>query len=142
MISLFELKEQLNVTKIYDNLVPTERMMKLLEADPYFRIENLDDLDAQITIIAWCLWLRAPNKVGEMEIVKGPHYQKSAVKIRDALKWPRSQIFQVAQRLICVTFSKDWQFDESSTYKVDCNKGEIYVYPALLDDVGLYRDPS
>jgi len=132
-----DLEEQLNVTDIYDNMLVTNRMLNLLEADPHFRIDTVDDPDAIIPIIAWRLWVRAPNDSGQMEIVKGPHYQKSFVKIGDAVKWPRSYIFRIARRLVCITFSKDLDFNENQKYKMDCNKGEIYVYPAFIDDVGV-----
>jgi hypothetical protein len=125
------------VTEIHDNLTPTQRMLERLEADPYFHVDNLNDLDALIPIIAWCLWVRAPDKFGKMEIIKGPHYQKSCVKIRDAIGSPSSFFFRIAGRIICATFSKDLNFNTSSEFKIDCNKGEIYVYPAFLDDVGL-----
>jgi hypothetical protein len=49
----------------------------------------------------------------------------------------RSYFFRIANRLICLTFSKDLDFDENEKYKIDCNKGEIYVYPAFIDEVGL-----
>jgi hypothetical protein len=125
------------VTDIYDNMLATDRMLNQLEADSNFRIETLEDPDAVIPIVAWRLWVRAPNDSGQMEIVKGPHYQKSFVKIGDAVKWPRSYIFRIARRLVCITFSKDLDFNENQKYKMDCNKGEIYVYPAFIDDVGV-----
>ena len=121
---------------IYDNMLVTDRMLNLLEADPNFRIDTVDDPDAIIPIVAWRLWVRAPNDSGRMEIVKGPHYQKSFVKIGDASKWPRSYIFRIVNRLVCITFSKDLDFEENQKYKMDSNKGEIYVYPAFIDDVG------
>ena len=121
---------------IYDNMLVTDRMLNLLEADPNFRIDTVDDQDAIIPIVAWRLWVRAPNDSGRMEIVKGPHYQKSFVKVEDAIKWPRSYIFRIAGRLVSITFSKDLDFNEAQKYKMDCNKGEIYVYPTFIDDVG------
>jgi hypothetical protein len=128
---------ELTVTDIYENMLVTDRMLNQLEADPNFRIETLEDADTVIPIVAWRLWVRAPNDSGRMEIIKGPHYQKSFVRISDALKWPRSYIFRIANRLVCITFSKDLDFDKKQKYKMDSNKGEIYVYPAFIDDVGL-----
>jgi hypothetical protein len=125
------------VTEIYDNLIPTKRMLERLEADPYFQVENLNNPDAVIPIIFWCLWVRAPSENGKMEIIKGPHYQKSSLKIKDAIDSSGSYFFRIAGRVICATFSKDLDFNAKSQYKIDCNKGEIYVYPAFLDDVGL-----
>jgi hypothetical protein len=124
------------VGDIYDNMLVTERMLNQLEADPNFRVETLDNQDAVIPIVAWRLWVRAPSESGKMEIVKGPHYDKSFVTISDALKRPRGYIFRIATRLVCVTFSKDLDFDTFSKYKMDTNKGELYVYPAFIDDVG------
>ncbi len=126
------------MTDIYDNMLVTDRMLNQLEADPNFRIETLEDSDAVIPIVAWRLWVRAPNDSGQLEIVKGPHYQKSFVRIGDAIKWPTSYIFRIANRLVCITFSKDLDFNENQKYKMDCNKGEIFVYPAFIDDVGLF----
>ena len=97
---------------IYENMLVTDRMLKLLEADPNFQIETLEDADAVIPIVAWRLWVRASNNSGQLEIVKGPHYQKSFVRISDVVKWPRSYIFRIANRLVCMTFSKDLDFDE------------------------------
>ena len=125
------------MTDIYENMLVTDRMLNQLEADPNFRIETLEDADTVIPIVAWRLWVRAPNDFRRMEIIKGPHYQKSFVRISDALKWPRSYIFRIANRLVCITFSKDLDFDKKQKYKMDSNKGEIYVYPAFIDDVGL-----
>jgi hypothetical protein len=124
------------VSDIYDNMLVTERMLNQLQADPNFRVETLDDQDATIPIVAWRLWVRAPNQSGKIEIVKGPHYDKSFVSIADAIKRPRGYIFRIGTRLICVTFSKDLDFDANKRYKMDTNKGEIYVYPAFIDDVG------
>jgi hypothetical protein len=126
------------VSDIYDNMLVTERMLNQLEADPNFRVETLDNHDAVIPIIAWRLWVRAPNESGKMEIAKGPHYDKSFITIADATKRPRGYIFRIAARLICVTFSKDLDFDANNKYKIDTNKGEIYVYPAFIDDVGSF----
>ncbi len=126
------------MTDIYDNMLVTDRMLNQLEADPNFRIETLEDSDAVIPIVAWRLWVRAPNNSGQLEIVKGPHYQKSFVRIGDAIKWPTSYFFRIANRLVCITFSKDLDFNENQKYKMDCNKGEIFVYPAFIDDVGLF----
>ncbi len=126
------------MTDIYDNMLVTDRMLNQLEADPNFRIETLEDSDAVIPIVAWRLWVRAPNDSGQLEIVKGPHYQKSFVRIGDAIKWPTSYFFRIANRLVCITFSKDLDFNENQKYKMDCNKGEIFVYPAFIDDVGLF----
>ena len=124
------------MSDIHENMVPTERMLRQLEADPNFNIENTDDPNAVIPIFAWRLWVRAPNQSGKMEIVKGPHYNKSFIKIGDATKWPRAYLFRISKRLICATFSRDLDFDETQKYKLDCNKGEIYAYPAFIDDVG------
>ena len=124
------------MTEIYDNMLVAARMLAQLEADPNFRVESLDNPSALIPIISWRLWVRAPNRSGKMEIVKGPHYDKSFVAITDAIKRPRGYIFRIAKRLVCVTFSKDLDFDENKKYKMDINKGEIYVYPAFIDDIG------
>jgi len=123
------------MSDIYDNMIVTERMLNQLEADPNFRVETLYDPDAVIPIVSWRLWVRAPDRSGKMEIVKGPHYDKSFVTIADAVKRPRGYIFRIAKRLVCVTFSKDLDFDENNKYKMDTNKGEIYVYPAFVDDI-------
>jgi hypothetical protein len=123
------------MSDIYGNMIVTERMLNQLEADPNFRVETLDDPDAVIPIVSWRLWVRAPDRSGKMEIVKGPHYYKSFVTIADAVKRPRGYIFRIAKRLVCVTFSKDLDFDENNKYKMDTNKGEIHVYPAFVDDI-------
>lgn len=125
------------MANIYDNMLVTDRMLDQLEADSNFRIETMEDPNSVIPIVAWRLWVRAPNDSGQMEIVKGPHYQKSFVQIKDAIKWPKSYIFRIASRLVCITFSKDLDFNKTDKYKMDCNKGEIYVYPAFIDDVGI-----
>ena len=98
------------MSDIYDNMLVTERMLNQLEADPNFRVETLGNQDAVIPIVAWRLWVRAPNELGKMEIVKGPHYDKSFITIGDAIKRPRGYVFRIATRLICVTFSKDLDF--------------------------------
>jgi hypothetical protein len=76
------------VPHIYENMFVTDRMLDLLEADPNFRINTLQDPSAEIPMIAWRLWVRAPNNSGQLEIVKGPHYQRSFVRIDEAAKWP------------------------------------------------------
>lgn len=124
------------MTEIHDNLAPTKRMLERLEADPYFHIENLNDLDALIPAIFWVLRVLAPNETGEMEIIKGPHYLKSALKIGNAIDSSGSRFFRIAWRVICARLSEDLRFDAKSEYKIDCNKGEIYIYPASLDDIG------
>jgi hypothetical protein len=59
------------VSDINDNMLVTERMLNQLEADQNFRVETLGNQDAVIPIVAWRLWVRAPNELGKMEIVKG-----------------------------------------------------------------------
>jgi hypothetical protein len=124
------------VTEIRENLTPTKRMLERLEADPYFQVENLNNPDALVPVIFWVLCVRAPNEAGKMELIKGPHYQKSALKMRDAIDSDGARFFRIARRLICATFSNDLGFDAKSQYRMDCNKVDIYPYPALLDDVG------
>jgi hypothetical protein len=133
---LGSIEEPLHVSDIYDNMLVTGRMLNQLEADPNFRVETLGNQEAVIPIVAWRLWVRAPNELGNMEIVKGPHYDKSFITIADAIRRPRGYLFRIATRLICVTFSKDLDFDANMRYKMDTNRGEIYVYPAFIDDVG------
>jgi hypothetical protein len=123
--------------EIYSNLLATDRMIKYLEADKNFRVENLDDLDAVIPMIAWLLWVRARDeKTGQIQFIKGPHYQCSSVKVCDAMRVQRGRFFRIAGRIIFATFSKELEFDETKEYKVDLNNGEIYVYPAFIDSLG------
>jgi hypothetical protein len=42
-------------------LIATSRMLERLEADPYFQVENLNDLDARIPIILWCYACARPT---------------------------------------------------------------------------------
>ena len=98
-------------------------------------VETLDNPDTVIPIVAWRLWIHATNDSGKMEIVKGPHYEKSFITIADAIKRPRGYFFRVAKRLICVTLSKDLDFHENKKYRMDTNKGEIYIYLAFIDNV-------
>jgi hypothetical protein len=83
------------VTEIRENLTPTKRMLERLEADPYFQVENLNNPDALVPVIFWVLCVRAPNEAGKMELIKGPHYQKSALKIRDAIDSDGARFFRI-----------------------------------------------
>lgn len=124
------------MTKIYSNLLATDRMLKRLEADKFFAVANLDDPEAIIPMVAWLLWIRAQDKTGQIQIVKGPHYEYNSVKISDAIQTPKGRFFRVADRIVFATFSKDLEFDEANKYKIDINNGEIYVYPAFIDSLG------
>jgi hypothetical protein len=73
------------MTKIYNNLTITDRTLNKLGSDRYFGVDNLSDLDDIIPMIVWLLWVRAKDNSGEVRIVKGPHYQYTSVKIRDAM---------------------------------------------------------
>jgi len=120
---------------IHDNLIATPRILSVLERDGHFHIENPDDLDAEIPYFAWALLARARGKTGEIEIIKGPHYQHSFVRIRDIQDKPRAYLFRIAGRLICVTFSKDWTFSPDTQFVLDESKGNFYVCPKFIDDV-------
>ena len=124
---------------IHDNLIATARILNVLERDGRFRIENLDDLDAEIPYFAWALLVRSRGKSGETEIIKGPHYQRSFVRIRDIQDESRAYLFRVAGRLICVTLSKDWEFTTNTQFVLDESKGNFYVYPKFIDDVEMPR---
>jgi hypothetical protein len=128
-----DLRGSRGLTEIHDNLIATSRMRERLEADPYFQVENLNDLDARIPIILWVLCVRATDGSGKMQIIKGPHYLKTALKIRDAIDSDGARFFRIARRIICARFSEDLEFDAKSEYRMDCNKAEISVYPVLLD---------
>ena len=69
------------MTKIYNNLLATDRILKRLKGDKHFGLETLDDLDAIILMIAWLLCVRAQDKTGLIQIVKGPHYQLTSIKV-------------------------------------------------------------
>ena len=123
------------MTEIYSNLLPTEKMLKCLEADKHFVVETLDDLDAVIPIFRWWLLARDRDKTGQVQIIKGPYYQCGWIKLGDAMELPKGHFFRVAGRIIHITFSKDLEFDETKEYKIDTNNGEVYVYPAVIDSV-------
>ena len=122
--------------KINENLFASDRMLVLLHGDGHFGASIIDDLDAVIPMIAWLLWVRARDDTGEVRIVKAPHYQLTSIRVGDAMQLERGNFFRIAGGIICATFSKDLEFDESKEYKVDINKGEIYIYPAFIDAVG------
>ena len=124
------------MTEIYNNLVASDRILERFKGDKHFGVENLEDSDAVIPMIAWLLWVRAQDKNGQIKIIKGPHYQCTSVKIGAAMQLQRGRFFRIAGGIIYATFSKDLEFDESKEYKVDINNGEIYVYPAFIDSVG------
>ena len=124
------------MTKIYSNLLATDRMLKRLEADKFFAVKDLEDSEAIIPMITWLLWIRARGKTGQIQIVKGPNYEYNSVKISDAIQIQSGRFFRIAKRLVFATFSKDLEFDETEEYKVDINSTEIYVYPAFIDDLG------
>ncbi len=124
------------MTEVYNNLISTDRILKQFRSCKHFGVENLDDSDATVPMIAWMLWVRAQDKTGQVTIIKGPHYQCTSVKIGDALALQRGRFFRIAEGIIYATFSKDLEFDETKEYKVDINNGEIYVYPAFIDSVG------
>jgi hypothetical protein len=126
-----------NVLKIYDNLAATPRMLKHLESNEHFRIENLDDLNAQIPLFVWCLLARARAKSGEIEIIKGPHYELSTIKIRDTENLSSTYLFRVSGRLICLTISKDLDFDPDNSYELDLSRAEFFVYPTIIDLVDM-----
>ena len=114
-------------------------MLTRLEADKFFAVKDLEDSEATIPIITWLLWIRARGKTGQIQIVKGPHYDYNSVKISDAIQIQSGRFFRIAKRLVFATFSKDLEFDETDEtkeYKVDINSTEIYVYPAFIDDLG------
>jgi len=124
------------MTETYSNVVASERMLTRLKLDPNFRVEELSDSSAVIPIVAWRLWVRATGKTGQMEIIKGPHYQYNDVSIADAVKSSRSRFFRIESHLVCIVFSKDIDFDPTQRYKIDLNYGEIFVCPAFIDEVG------
>ena len=125
------------MTEIYTNLLATEKMLKYLETNKHFEVENIDDLDAIVPIFRWWLLARDRDKSGNVQIIKGPYYQCDSIKIRDAIQLPKGHLFRIAGRIIYATFSKDLDFDVTKEYKIDTNNGEIYVYPAIIDGVGL-----
>jgi hypothetical protein len=125
--------------EVHNNLLATPRMLVVLERDRHFRVEDSDNLDAEIPYFAWVLLARARGKSGEMEILKGPYYQHTFVRIRDIENQPRAYLFRIAERLVCVTFSKDWEFDPNTQYVIDESKGNFYVYPKFIDDVEMPR---
>jgi hypothetical protein len=43
------------MTKINNNLLATDRILKRLKGDAHFGVANLDDVDAVIPMIAWLL---------------------------------------------------------------------------------------
>jgi hypothetical protein len=137
-----DLRGSRGLTEIHDNLIATSRMLERLEADPYFQVENLNDLDARIPIILWVLCVRATDGSGKMQIIKGAHYLKTALKIRDAIDSDGARLFRIAGRIICARFSEDLGFDAKSEYRMDCNKAEISVYPVLLDGGAPWSDMS
>jgi hypothetical protein len=122
--------------KINENLLASNRMLVLLHGDKYFGATIIEDLDVVVPMIAWLLWVRARDDTGEVRIVKAPHYQLTSIRVREAMQLERGNFFRIAGRIICATFSKDLEFDAAKEYKVDINKGEIYVYPAFIDAVG------
>jgi hypothetical protein len=125
------------MTKIYGNLLATDRMLKRLEADKFFSVKDLDDSEAVIPMITWLLWVRARGTTtGQIQIVKGPHYDYNSVKISDAIQIESGRFFLIAERIVFATFSKDLEFDEANKYTIDFNNGEIYVYPAFIDSLG------
>ena len=124
------------MTNINDNLAASDRILGLLHGDKHFGVTTVDDLDAIIPMIAWLLWVRARDETGQVRIVKGPHYQLTSIKVGDAMQLQSGGFFRIAGGVIYATFSKDLGFDETTEYKVDTNKGEIYVYPAFIDTVG------
>src|SRR5271156_4949877 len=107
------------MTEICNNLLATDRMLKRLEADKHFGVENLDDSEAVIPMIAWVLWVRARDKTGQIQIVKGPHYEYNSVKISDAIQAQRGRFFRVAGRIVFATFSKDLEFEDTGEFKID-----------------------
>jgi hypothetical protein len=84
-----------------------------------------------------CLLTRARGKSGDIEIIKGPHYQQSFARIREVESWPTAYLFRIAGRIVCVTLSKDLEFDQSKLYEIDENKGEFFVYPKIIDEVDI-----
>jgi hypothetical protein len=69
-------------------------MLKHLETDKHFRVENLDNLDDQIPAFIWCLLTRARGKSGDIEC---PH-QQSFARIREVESWPTAYLFRIAGR--------------------------------------------
>jgi len=124
------------MTKINDNLLVSDRVLELLHGDRHFGVKTIDDMNTIIPMIAWLLWVRAQDETGQVRIVKGPHYQLTSIKVGDAMQLQRGGFFRVSGGIVYATFSKDLEFDEKKEYKVDLNKGEIYVYPAFIDTVG------
>lgn len=124
------------MTKINDNLIASDRILGLLRANKFFGVTVIDDMDAVIPMVAWLLWVRAQDETGQVRIVKGPHYQLTTIKVSDAMQLQRGGFFRIDEGIIYATFSKDLDFDEAKEYKIDLNKGEIYVYPAFIDTVG------
>lgn len=123
------------MSKIYNNLLATDRILKRLKGDKHFGLETLDDLDAIIPMIAWLLWVRAQDKNGLIQIVKGPHYQLTSIRAGDGVQLQRGRFFRIVGGIIFATLSKDLEFDETKEYKVDISNGEIYVYPTFIDTV-------
>jgi hypothetical protein len=120
-------------TTIYNNLSLTDRAMNSLMSYACFRDSHADSVK-NVAFLAWSLLRRAPGKDGLLENVQGPHFVLSAADLDDLATKSRAHAFRIDGRILCVEFSRDWNFDPATPFRLDFNDPEFILYPAALDE--------
>ena len=127
-------------TTFYDNLSLTDRAMKPLLSFPYFRDSTRDSVK-DIAFLWWSLLRRVPGKDGLWENAEGPHFALSTINLDELATHSRVYAFRIDDRVLCVQFSKDWDFDPATQFRLDFN-GEFILYLAAMDEGEYARVPK
>jgi len=125
---------------IHSNMSLTDRASKRLLSFPYFRDSRLSQTK-DIACLRWSLLGRVPDKDGIWICVQGPHFTLTTQNLADLNKYPRTYVFAISDHLLCVDFSKDWDFDPATRFRLDYTD-EFILYPAALDEGEAARAPS
>ena len=125
---------------IYDNMSLTDRASKRLLSFPQFR-DSEPGQSKNIAFLWWVLLSRVPDKDGKWICTQGPHYTLATIDLDEVNKYPRIYAFNIAGRLLCVQFSKDYDFDPSARFRVDYID-DFVLYPTEIDEGVAAKAPS
>ena len=127
-------------TTFYETLTLTDRAKKPLLSFPYFR-DSTPDAVKDIAFLSWSLLRRVAGKDGLWENVQGPNFVVSTINLDDLATHSRVYAFRIDGRILCVQFSKDWNFDPATRFRLDFNR-EFILYLAEMDEGELARVPE
>ena len=125
---------------IYNNMSLTGRAQKRLITFPYFSRSDSGSTK-YLAFLWWLLGSCVPGKDGKWVCSKGPHFTLSTIDLDEIEQHPRTYAFSIEGHILCVQFSKDWDFDPATLYRLDY-VDEFVLYLAALDEGDAASVPS